>query len=199
MRCVIGKFQSVSGTPLKWQPYLSTSRACLQRSPPFAFRVTGKRWQGCVRECLHVRVQVYDSYLSCKPSHKKLDSNTQTAAFKAERGHFFLWFFRFLQCTDCVLPGKLGEITSHLGAESPREQLKVSVYTHTHTHVPILHSFPGWNGSPLGIHFSAYYTSEVLQAPARNRSAFLCYTPELSFHLSVCQLQSRTKGKRAVG
>lgn len=135
MRCVIGKFQSVSGTPLKWQPYLSTSRACLQRSPPFAFRVTGKRWQGCVRECLHVRVQVYDSYLSCKPSHKKLDSNTQTAAFKAERGNaaLFLWFFRFLQCTDCVLPGKLGEITSHLGAESPREQLKVSVYTHTHT------------------------------------------------------------------
>lgn len=95
MRCVIGKFQSVSGTPLKWQPYLSTSRACLQRSPPFAFRVTGKRWQGCVRECLHVRVQVYDSYLSCKPSHKKLDSNTQTAAFKAERGHAALFFFDF--------------------------------------------------------------------------------------------------------
>lgn len=132
MRCVIGKFQSVSGTPLKWQPYLSTSRACLQRSPPFAFRVTGKKWQGCVRECLHVRVQVYDSYLSCKPSHKTL----KLLRLKQREGmlHFFLWFFRFLQCTDCVLPGKLGEITSHLGAESPREQLKVSVYTHTHTH-----------------------------------------------------------------
>lgn len=42
-----------------------------------------------------MRVQVYDSYLSCKPSHKKLDSNTQTAAFKAERGHAALFFFDF--------------------------------------------------------------------------------------------------------
>lgn len=45
-------YQSVAGTPLKWQPHLSSSWVCLQWSPPFAFRVTSKRWQGCVCVCV---------------------------------------------------------------------------------------------------------------------------------------------------
>lgn len=201
MRCVIGKFQSVSGTPLKWQPYLSTSRACLQRSPPFAFRVTGKRWQGCVygNVCM-CECRCMTAILAVNPVIKS-STNTQTAAFKAERGHAALFFFDFSDfCSAQIVFFQENWVKS-----LPTWELNLlesswrCLYIHTHTHVPILHSFPGWNGSPLGIHFSAYYTSEVLQAPARNRSAFLCFTPELSFHLSVCQLQSHTKGKSAVG
>lgn len=140
MRCVIGKFQSISGTPLKWQPYLSTSRACLQRSPPFAFRVTSKRWQGCVygNVCM-CECRCMTAILAVNPLIKNSTLTLKLLRLK-QREHaalFFLWFFRFLQCTDCVLPGKLGEITSHLGAESPREQLKVSVCTHTRAHSPV--------------------------------------------------------------
>lgn len=94
----------------------------------------------CVRECLHVRVQVYDSYLSCKPSHKKLDSNTQTAAFKAERGHAALFFFDFSDfCSAQIVFFQENWVKSlPIWELNLLESSWRCLYIHTHTHVPIL-------------------------------------------------------------
>lgn len=53
--CVIGNFKVSTALPFKWQPHPCHGRPCLHWSPPFAFRVTSKRWQACVCVCVCLR------------------------------------------------------------------------------------------------------------------------------------------------